>query len=277
LGRVQQEGGRHAFAGNGLLVARELLRPLLERIDSERAGTGESAAEWVSANSHRLHRIVAELHETRVANLKVVNFEGDPLEFCSAVYQVQDEAAALAGLRSCGEFEEDVDAGPGLRRFAWLQTGDTGPRRSYGQVELRNGRLRLECNSRNRLERGRGLVEEHAAKALRHLGDSFESLAAAKRRFGPGTPRSESGDIPQEIQREILLKVKEEHYGKWPDEPLPALGGLTPRAAVRNPDGRQAVLELMRDFENHEERRAREGQPAYDFSRVRQVLGLPPV
>jgi len=61
----------------------------------------------------------------------------------------------------------------------WLEAGGADARRSYGSIAIRSGRLRLECNSRKRLERGRSLVEDYAGAHVKHLGDSFESVKAA--------------------------------------------------------------------------------------------------
>ena len=68
--------------------------------------------------------------------------------------------------------------------------------------------------------------------------------------------------------------MKAEHYARWPDDPLPALGGKTARQAVKTKAGRQAVLELIRDMEHDEAREARQGQPAFDFTGLRKTLGL---
>jgi hypothetical protein len=76
------------------------------------------------------------------------------------------------------------------------------------------------------------------------------------------------------VEREVIERVKAEHYAKWPDESLPALGGKTARQAVQTPEGRKAVEDLLRMMENREAREGREGQPVYDFTIVRRELGL---
>jgi hypothetical protein len=63
LARVETLDGRHAFTGSATAVPRSVLEPLLERIESERRETGQSAADFVRSNSHRMHRIVEELEE----------------------------------------------------------------------------------------------------------------------------------------------------------------------------------------------------------------------
>jgi len=59
---------------------------------------------------------------------------------------------------------------------------------------------------------------------------------------------------------------------EWPDVPLPALNGQTPRDAVRTPEGRLAVDLLLREMENQERRAA--GATAFDFATVRHALDL---
>jgi hypothetical protein len=213
------------------------------------------------------------MQSRRMEDMRVVNKEGDALEFSSATYQVLDEAAVPAALRTVAGFEEE--SGQDGIAFAWLEEG-TGPRSSLGRIEIRGGRLKLECNSRRRLERGRKLIETAAGGALRHLGDSHQSMKAAMRQHASAPREAEPSRIPPEIEREVLARFQDDHYAQWPDHPLPALEGKTPRAAVRTKSGRRAVLDIIHMMENGEERARRAGRPAYDFSRLRSELGLGP-
>jgi hypothetical protein len=58
----------------------------------------------------------------------------------------------------------------------------------------------------------------------------------------------------------------------WPDESVPALGGLTPRAAMGTERGRRAVEDLLRSFDGaHEGSRGAGMDPEV----IRRELGLP--
>ena len=59
-----------------------------------------------------------------------------------------------------------------------------------------------------------------------------------------------------------------------PTNRCPALSGKTPREAVRTHEGGKAVEELLRQFENGEERERKKGGAACDFSSLRAELGL---
>jgi hypothetical protein len=70
----------------------------------------------------------------------------------------------------------------------------------------------------------------------------------------------------------ILRDMKAKHYADWADQPIPALGGKTPRAAVRTKEGRLKVDTLLKECENFEA-----GMPAgqrFDFGGIRRDLGL---
>ncbi len=277
LSRIYQFEGRWYFGGNSFGVPRALLPRIMEQMESESREADQTAASFVRANSHRWHRLIAELSEQQFADLRLVNAEGDELEFSSAAYRVENEAALIAALESAAAFEAGENDPPGVRSFAWLEEAAEGPRRSYGNIEIRGGKLRLECNSRARLATGRKLVEKHGGSWIRHLGDSFESQDALKRKAREGKPRPKTNRgsaLPPEVEREVLLKFKAEHYERWIDQPLPALEGRTPRQASRSPAGRRALEDLLRTMENNEERAGREGGAAFDFSVVRKRLGM---
>jgi hypothetical protein len=86
-------------------------------------------------------------------------------------------------------------------------------------------------------------------------------------------PKPESG-IPPEVEREMVQKVMAEHYRTWPDTPLPALGGKTPRQAVATAEGRAQVADLLKLFENGEERNRREGRAWFDVSGLKAELQI---
>jgi hypothetical protein len=173
--------------------------------------------------------------------------------------------------------EESEAEGGGEYHFGWLE-GPSRPEgtRSLGHIHIRGGRLRLETNSRQRLTKGKRLLEKIAKRAIKHLGDSSETIqeAMGRRAHEGGAAEEVPAGIPPEMEREVMAKFKAEHYATWPDHPLPALGGDTPREAVKTAAGRAAVIELLRTFENSEAREAQEGRAAYDFADLRRQLGL---
>jgi hypothetical protein len=276
LSRIYRSEGSWYFAGNGYGVPRNLVGRLTEQVERESRESGQSAAAFVRANSHRWHSVVDELCRRQLDDLRVVNAEGDDLEPSTAEYRVEDEAAVAAALSRAKQFEAPKDNAPGEHSFAWLEKAE-GPRRSYGNIEIRGGRLRLECNSQKRLAIGRQLVEKHAGTWLRHERDTVQPQDALKQEAYESSirnPEEKPSGLPPDEERELLLKLKTEYYARWVDEPVPALGGQTPREAARSQTGRRALEDLLRLMENSEARGGSKGQPVFDFSQVRKTLGM---
>jgi hypothetical protein len=69
-----------------------------------------------------------------------------------------------------------------------------------------------------------------------------------------------------------LVAFKNEEYRAWLDQEIPALGGKTPRQAVKTPARRRQVEVILKEIE-HRESREPEGA-RFDVRRLRADLGL---
>ena len=89
----------------------------------------------------------------------------------------------------------------------------------------------------------------------------------------PRRPRDEPhGPIPPSEAGRLVREFKESHYAGWVDLPIPALGGETPREAVRTKEGKRQVDLLLKELENSESRLPEEER--FDFTGLRKRLGL---
>jgi hypothetical protein len=79
----------------------------------------------------------------------------------------------------------------------------------------------------------------------------------------------------QEV-REHLARMVAFHWEGWVDEKIPALGGKTPRQAVKTTEGRESVEALLRSAERRARRDESLGQETLTaIDGVRQRLNLP--
>ena len=112
-------------------------------------------------------------------------------------------------------------------------------------------------------------LEKIAGKVLRYQIREIADPTSAKAR--EDAPESRSLAIAPEKREEIMRNF----YANWTEEPIPALGDKTPRQAIRSAHGRQAVIELLKTYEHHEEHEAREwGRRPFDFGFLWESLGL---
>ncbi len=65
-------------------------------------------------------------------------------------------------------------------------------------------------------------------------------------------------------------RMMEEWATQWIDEKIPALDGKTPREAVMTPEGRKKVEDLLKGWENVEERKRRDGDPYVDIQQKKK-------
>jgi hypothetical protein len=89
-----------------------------------------------------------------------------------------------------------------------------------------------------------------------------------------GTVAAEE-DVSEEVDEvEISVVRLEQQYKQWLDRPTPALGGLTPRQAVKSKDSRRRVIEIVREMGEIEASYAMAGEPAVEMHELLPALGL---
>jgi len=224
--------------------------------------------------------------------------EGHPLLICTARYAVKDHQAVRSRLDQAEEFmcigpaEEDETA----LAYVWLLTGRSriaqapirgeegmimqidmiGPsgkaaHRPLGDIRLWRDRLELACLSRERLKAGKKLLRQTLGRLVRHQGDESHDLDIPS---PAESPASELGEPLAKGREEILRQVIATRYKEWLDEPIPMLGGESPRQAAQNPAMKEQLEELLKNVEYIEEQRRRAGEPYIEIAEIRRDLGL---
>ena len=81
----------------------------------------------------------------------------------------------------------------------------------------------------------------------------------------------DTSDMPDEIRR-VLEDVMVEQERKWIEEPVPALGGLSPRDALTDPTRREDLMALLAEFDRRASTSPSVG--TFDVDRIRALLGM---
>jgi len=191
--------------------------------------------------------------------------EGDQILPSKAIFDVSDPAALRIRLAARPEIAHGDDD-----RYPWLEKVDDADR-VIGTFVLGGSRVVFEALSRERAARGRRLLESFAADLVRFRVTEHEDLKrAAEHTYAEPEPPP----IPPEIAAQAIAAFYEQHYRRWPDEPLPFLDGRTPREAAREKSKRPKLIALLKDMETRSERQRRAGRPAFDFTPIWAELGL---
>lgn len=235
---------------------------------------------------HLFPQIVGQLWRRRAAGVGLCNMEGHRLTLITAQTSVRDAGAAATRLATHPDFrteEEDeltwwgreLSTAERETALASLRSelGDEAARETQEAEErprwLR-GRLRpggpgfeIEVNSEERLSTLLDLLDE--------LG--FEPEVSRRSVIGPAQdmPPIPAGTLLGFGATHEAVDAWREH---WPDERVPALGKLTPRAAARRPKERPHLEAMLREFEHDADELSRQGRPAPDVAGLRATLGM---
>ena len=222
--------------------------------------------------------VVAEFDRRQPQRPQLQNMDGDDLLLTIDHFEfdprdrreIQERVASLdEATDSAGERGETV--------YAFVQPATKAHRSMeevmVGRAVFASGKLRLETNSVRRADALRQRIEDAAGALLRHRArEHADPLAAWKAQGDMPSAETQSSPLPAEEMARLLREAKARHYANWPDVPVPALGGISPREAIRTRRGRRQVEELLASYEAFEARLPADEQ--FDFSILRRELGL---
>jgi len=223
------------------------------------------------------------------------NTDGDALEMHTLLFELDAPSAAFDALKdlAVGLSAEEVEEGAQRDAEGSLVRGEITWRRlgnrmhkdwdntTLGTLRIEGGRLTAEVNSAKRAAALRKLIGQRLGETA-HIKPSIVQSVQSMLNREP-TAREQSQDKRREGEQaelaarpEVQEAIREHlrnHYRAWIDERLPALGNRTPRRAVRDPDGREAVEGLIAQIERDGARM----NPPLDADIVRELremLGL---
>ncbi|MEX1164419.1 MAG: SEC-C domain-containing protein [Nitriliruptor sp.] len=222
-----------------------------------------------------LARWLRDLH----APPRLATTAGDAWLDIRQVYAVGDVDAARRVLAE--HLEEDEDDGV-LRAFEERR----GTRWLKGSVEVVDGQLRVATTSAPRAAWFAELIARVVPEV--ELIDE-QRLPAADLVGTPKDDEEEADDdgpagglidldalAPEARQgiEEQLEAMMASYEDAWVDEPVPALGGATPREAADDPTRRETLLRLLDDVERTRASWTGPGRRGMDPDRLRRLLGL---
>jgi hypothetical protein len=232
---------------------------------------GASWLEFLRLHAELFGLLSTELRERMSAVPELRNQDNEEYVLTQAEFAIDQPDEWIAKLREVSEMHEE---GPG--HFVWVRAKD---HRILGNFTVTGPRLRLETNSSERCDRAIAMLSRLGSLTLlerkeQGSADLYRQVQQ-RRREGRGPapePQINVNDLP-EIQQ-FLLGELDKHYATWPETPLPALRGKTPRQALATRRGRQEVIDLIRDMEYHDKLSRLPG-PKYEWNKLRRQLGLP--
>ena len=144
-------------------------------------------------------------------------------------------------------------------------------------MTLKNNALEVRVNSEARAAQIRSLLTPALAGLVREpLVErmTVEQAMAESPHTKTSAAQDHEGIDPAEL-RPAIQEVMTRHYRGTLDEPVPMLGGKSPRQAARSAKGRIALAKWLKGFEQHNARRpADDPMRDYDFGWMWEQLGI---
>ena len=186
--------------------------------------------------------------------------------------EIEKRLAAEAGV-----IPPDVDEAGPEREYAFTRAGNKMHKNwdntIVGRVFVGLDEVRLETNSRERADALRARFETVCEGLVIHRAREHIDPMSSARKMVRVERRGEGGEENVPGLAAALVTFKNEQYRAWLDQEIPALGGKTPRQAVKMPSRRRQVEVLVKEIE-HLESREPEGA-RFDVRQLRADLGLP--
>lgn len=288
-------------------TAKEALISLGEELFKQyrRSRPDASWAKFMKEEGYRFNA-AHDVLEKRFEEMQLITVEGDELVYSRAVYRVKDFEKAsrkLDRLKSLFRVDEtEEDGGSSEVHYSWATSMEEGgpkterrgrealvisthledldgPRlRSLGDIVITSEELSIECLSRERLEKGKRMLQRALGDSIEHLYSEYRDVrdvSEDKEDEAKGRPEEAEGYVlPPEVSRRLTLDSLDDHYRKWLGTPIPALKGVSPREASKTREGRTVLKELLKSLENIELRRWRSEGVGYPVDKLRRELDM---
>jgi len=154
------------------------------------------------------------------------------------------------------------------------------PNTILGHIKIDGHRLTGEVNSAQRAMTLRHKIESRLGDDCQFKLNEIQDPDSIMNKIAPGPGQMKKSKKHDELMkdpqvREQLAGMMATHWEGWVDHGVPALGGESPREAVKTADGREAVEALLRDAERIEGKDPFMAEANLKGAqRVRELLGL---
>lgn len=198
--------------------------------------------EGLASRSERLGRLWGwSVEASRSSSMprQLQNSDGEELRLHTLTYRVDDPVAMLAALKRRPDIDTDADDGV-MRWLKPAREGWAGDQVSAAKLEQIGDELVVEVNSVERVAAVRRWLDVLPGVAFLRISESAweqRSADAALPSLGQEPPAAE-------VMQAIRQMVNEAHW-KWLDQPVPALGGRTPRQAAKHAASKVLVRQLI--------------------------------
>jgi hypothetical protein len=224
---------------------------------------------------------------------RLANTDGDPLIFHTLTFRIGSPGVAFDALASLawgfskedllGNAELDQDGAVRSVALDWIKKGNqkiqSWDNTVLGHIRISGQMLSASVNSKERAERLHREIEKRLGILAIHQSTEAqtpeEMLKNAPEQAAPKIDETEEILRDPEARRQWRDRLQR-YVEDWIHTKIPILRGKTPLQAVLDPDGKEIVEALLREWERGGDRHAFPGGIRPDMDAVRRLLNLTP-
>jgi hypothetical protein len=223
---------------------------------------------------------------------RFANTDGDLLLFHTLTFQIGSPGVAFEALAplawGCSKqdllrnAEQEADGAIREVEFDWVKKGnrkiEAWDNTILGHIKISGQTLTADVNSEKRAERLRKEIEKRLGILAVHQSTKAQTPEEMLKNAPKATPKTdETEEILRDPEaRKQWQEMLQRQVEGWIHTKIPILGGKTPLQAVVDPDGKEIVEALLREWERGGDRRAFPGDIRPDIGAVRRLLNLGP-
>ncbi len=266
--RAVMVDGTGILVGSGRTLVPHSIKPTLIELRKSIRGdqlfiTDEDIADW----DMDLRQLYLDIDHHVHTPPKLQNSDGEAMEPHKLVYAIDDPEKVFKKLATLcmveseknlrAEAETDENRCVLKVNFSWTKKGNRQmpewDNTILGEIQITQERLTIHVNSAERAKKIQKEIKKRLKKLARFQLDVIEDMDGIMAKmikkpdqFGKaGLDHDELIQIPE--VRDGLEKNVLNHWESWTDIPLPVLGDETPKNAVKDSDGKEAVESLLYD------------------------------
>ncbi|MFT5085404.1 MAG: hypothetical protein ACI9Y1_003465, partial [Lentisphaeria bacterium] len=294
-GKVILLDGKHMFTGGILPFPSEVAATVQDLIDKTIAENVDSAKQYyaeektpepadleeveiAAVESHRSTMLVRVwlAYTYRALNSPMptlVNKEGDIFQFSTVRFPFDSKHHDQ--IVACLHSTPDLDYIEQNNEWVWLPCAaddmpDTGVS-ILGHVEVSENAVDFKANSTKRAQNGEAYFKNLLKGLVRQPLTLHESVESSLERHSKN-PTQPAIDAPELI--ELKQRLMGQHYRNILDDPIPMLGGKTPRECAKDPQSREQVTRWLKSLEKRSAPQDVTSELDYDFEWMWKELEL---
>ena len=277
--RLQRIFLKYYLSGVGKAIPRNQLRQLKDFVETKLSETKKENPQisyW-----EFMGQFGKDINEFEPVKPSFINSKGDDLCFSEITYKfdikdigpildsfsdekkyiISDMDFPKGGFRSAeiaiiAEKEENSPKQNTVSMTKYLMSPDGDIITTQGSITIKKDKLKIFTNSKEAAETIKKIIEKSGYFELEK--ESYQTAGDCLKEINDDEEPAARRKSKKEIGAEKIFF--EAYYKDWCDQKIPALGNITPRQAMKTPDGKKLFKNLLLDFENQEEHKKKDGE-----------------